>query len=97
MSRWWLAAAGGSALLLGGVAALVFGLALLDPAGAQAANDADPFGTPPSTASALAGLAIAAAMKICGVVLVILAHRERDPHKGVPAAFTSRRPRKLWR
>ena len=76
MSRWLLAATGWSALLLGAVAALVFGLALIDPVGTQAANDADPFGTPPSTVSSLTGLAVAVAAKIGGIALILLSRRE---------------------
>lgn len=58
------------ALMLGACAVLVFGFALIDPAGTQATNDADPFGTPPSTLSTLGGLAVAVAVKACGAWLV---------------------------
>lgn len=63
-------AVGWLALMLGACAVLVFGFALIDPAGMQASNDADPFGTPPSTLSTLGGLAIAVAVKACGAWLV---------------------------
>ncbi len=58
------------ALMLGACAVLAFGFALIDPAGMQASNDADPFGTPPSTGATLAGLAMSVAVKACGAWLV---------------------------
>ncbi len=70
MKRGLRLAVGWLALMLGACAVLVFGFALIDPAGMQASNDADPFGTPPSTLSTLAGLAVAVAMKACGAWLV---------------------------
>ena len=44
-------------------------IALLDPAGTQAANDADPFGAPPSLPRLCAQLAVSAAVLAGGIWL----------------------------
>jgi hypothetical protein len=55
-------------LLLGFAAILLLGevLALADPAGTQAANDADPFGTPPGWRVHAAWLGVIAALSAAG-------------------------------
>lgn len=82
MMRAALLVIGWAMLGLGVVMMLVCGLALIDPAGMQAANDADPLGAPPPTQTMLYGLAAALLMKIIGVALIALGHRERATRGG---------------
>jgi hypothetical protein len=44
-------------------------LAIVDPVGSQMANDADPFGMPPTTVESLAYLAIGVALCVGGYFL----------------------------
>lgn len=82
MMRAALLVIGWAMLGLGVVMMLICGLALIDPAGMQAANDADPLGAPPPTRTMLYGLAAALLMKITGVALIALGHRERAARGG---------------
>ncbi|MFZ5636471.1 MAG: hypothetical protein ACOY82_07760 [Pseudomonadota bacterium] len=97
MKRALLLAIGWTMLGLGVVTMLICGLALIDPAGMQAANDADPLGAPPSTQPLLRGLVAAFAMKVCGVALVALASRDDAPPGGARTSLRSRWSRKPGR
>ena len=65
------AVVGGALLLLGLLMALFAIFAILDPVGAQMANDNDPFGTPPSLASSIGVLFACLAVSGVGVFLLI--------------------------
>ena len=52
--------------------------AIVDPAGAQMANDNDPFGMPRSFSQSLTTLAVCVALGLLGAVLIYLACRRRN-------------------
>jgi hypothetical protein len=52
-------------------------IAILDPAGAQMANDSDPFGVPPSFGQSAAILGGCVAVGMFGAILIWLACRRR--------------------
>ncbi|MGO1068591.1 hypothetical protein [Lysobacter sp. CA199] len=68
-------------------------LALLDPAGAQLANDADPFGTPPSTAALLGRLAVSLAVMAGGIWLLLRPRggRARRDRRSTPEPISGQR------
>ena len=62
----------GILMILLGLTGTIFGvIAVLDPAGTQLSNDADPFGTPPSWQSSVALTAAYAVVGLAGGALVV--------------------------
>jgi hypothetical protein len=62
----------GIVLILAGLVTIFLDfLALLDPVGAKAADDGDPFGIPPTRFSILLQIIVAAAVSLVGVWLVV--------------------------
>jgi len=54
------------------VSCVLFLIALVDPAGAQMADDSDPFGTPPSLLYSASGFIVSAIVGVAGLLLVTL-------------------------
>jgi len=59
------------AILFGLMGMLIYLLAIVDPAGAKLADDADPFGPPPPMRDSLFGLVVSAGVFWGGVLLPV--------------------------
>ncbi len=66
---------------IGLLGTLVAAFSMLDPTGAQLANDADPFGAPPSLVEQLLSLGLCVALTVGGAFLVLRVGRKRARQK----------------
>ena len=73
-------------LAIGGIAAVVYGLGLIDPTGTKMADDGDPFGTPPPWQEGAIGLVVSLAVAVFGGWLTYFGP---PPHRHPPGSGAS--------
>jgi hypothetical protein len=75
--------------LIGLLLAAVSVLALVDPEGTKMADDADPFGTPPSRMSSLIRLGVAALLVVWPVIPLKIRRKHTDGSSGESSGTAS--------
>lgn len=89
----------GAVVAVTGLAVIVVALvALIDPVGTKMADDADPFGEPPSTTGSLATLAVGCAATVSGGWFALRRRTERRTYHAQPSLQPARgRSLRTWR